>query len=79
MNAVSALNIGRAQCGPDASGAVTAAVTFSPTGQATRAVIEDGPLRGTATGSCVARELRNVQIAPFTGDSATIRTTIFLH
>jgi len=79
MNAVAAASVGPAQCGEDAIGATAVSMTFAPSGEATRAVIENGPLRGTQTGSCVARELRRVRIAPFQGgDTATVRTSVLL-
>jgi len=78
MAAVGAMNIGPAQCGPDAVGAAAVAVRFAPSGQAVRAVVENGPLRGTATGSCVALKLRSVRIEPFEGDAVTVRTTLYL-
>jgi hypothetical protein len=79
MNAVTAKGVGPLQCGPDAIGATAVAITFAPSGEATHAVIENGPLRGTQAGSCVARELRNVRIAPFEGaEPATVRTSILL-
>jgi hypothetical protein len=78
MSAVAAMSIGPAQCGPEAVGLVPAAVTFAPSGQAVRAVIEDGPLRGTTTGSCVALRLRSARIAPFEGSPATVRTTVMM-
>lgn len=79
MNAVTATSVGPGQCGQDAIGATAVAITFAPSGEATRAVIENGPLRGTRTGSCVARELRKVRIAPFEGgDLATVRTSVLL-
>jgi hypothetical protein len=78
MGAVASMSIGPKQCGPDAVGDAVVAVTFVPSGQAVRAVIEDGPLRGTATGSCVALRLRNVRIEPFEGEAATVRTRIAL-
>jgi hypothetical protein len=78
MNAVAATNIGPSQCGAAAVGTVPVAVTFSPSGRATRAVVENGALRGTRAGSCVATQLRSVQIAPFDGDTATIQTTVLL-
>ncbi|HEX4337867.1 MAG TPA: hypothetical protein VH062_18285 [Polyangiaceae bacterium] len=78
MNAVAARNVGPAQCGLEAVGATPVAITFAPNGHATRAVVENGPLRGTAAGSCVALRLRDTQIAPFDGDAATIRTNVML-
>jgi hypothetical protein len=79
MNAVTATSVGPVQCGPHAIGATAVSITFAPSGEATRAVIENGPLRGTETGSCVAHELRHVRIAPFQGgDTATVRTSVLL-
>ena len=78
MDAVARTPVGPEQCGPEAVGAASVAIRFSPSGHATRAVVESGPLRGTEAGSCVARELGKVRIAPFDGDAATVRTSIRL-
>lgn len=78
MNAVIAARVGPSQCGAQAIGAAPVVITFAPSGRATRAVVEGGPFRGTDTGSCIATELREVRIAPFEGDLATLRTTVFL-
>jgi hypothetical protein len=78
MTAVTAAGIGPSQCGPDAVGAASVVVTFAPSGRVTRAVVENGPLRGTDVGGCVAMHLRDVRIAPFEGEIATVRTTVFL-
>jgi hypothetical protein len=79
MNAVTDARVGPAQCGPDAIGATAVAITFAPSGEATHAIVESGPLLGTEAGSCVARELRNVRIQPFDGaDMATVRTSVLL-
>ena len=78
MNAVAATSVGPVQCGPDAIGPTPVEITFAPSGHATRAVIQNGPLRGSDAGSCVARSLRRVQIAPFSGDAATVHTTVLL-
>ncbi len=51
-------------------------VTFGPSGHATRAIIEGGPHRGTAVGSCIAQRLRSAAVAPFEGPAVTIRTSI---
>jgi hypothetical protein len=53
-------------------------VTFAPSGDATRATVEEGPLRGTPAGSCVALRLRRIHLAPFDGRLATVRTTLVL-
>jgi hypothetical protein len=78
LSAVVGADIGPRQCGPEAIGAATVSVTFAPSGSATRAVVEDGPLRGTDAGSCIARHLRDVTIAPFDGELATVRTNVFV-
>ena len=78
MSAVAAQHIGPVQCGLDAVGAVPVSITFAPSGHATRAVVENGALRGTDAGSCVARALRAVTIPPFSGDAATVRTSVLL-
>jgi len=66
------------ECGPDAVGTVNVLVTFAPSGEATTAEVEDGPLRGAQAGSCVARRLRNARVAEFDGDRETVRTSIVL-
>lgn len=78
MNAVANAGVGANGCGPEATGNVPVAVTFAPGGFVTHAVVEDGALRGTAAGSCVARQLRTVRVAPFQGRMATVRTTVVL-
>ncbi|HEX3595887.1 MAG TPA: hypothetical protein VHU80_12335 [Polyangiaceae bacterium] len=78
MNAIAARHVGPAQCGLEAVGPTSVALTFAPSGHATRAVIENGALRGTDAGSCVAMQLRGVKIAPFDGGAATVRTTVLL-
>jgi hypothetical protein len=76
--AVSSLDIGPEQCGPEAIGAVPVEVTFAPSGRAIRARVESGPLSETPTGRCVALELRKVRIAPFDGPEAMVRTAVLL-
>lgn len=78
MNAVTNAGVGANDCGPEATGSVPVAVTFAPGGFVTHAVVENGALRGTAAGSCVARQLRSVRVAPFQGRTATVRTTVVL-
>jgi len=78
VQAVEGSGVGTGDCGPEANGKVAVAVTFAPSGETKRAVVEDGPLRGTATGSCIALRLRRVRIAPFDGSLATLRTTLTL-
>jgi len=66
------------ECGTKAVGSVNVLVTFAPSGEATTAEIEDGPLRGTQAGGCVARHLRNAHVAEFDGERETVRTSIVL-
>jgi hypothetical protein len=78
MNSVAMVAIGPGQCGPEATGVVPVSITFAPSGKATHAVVEGGALRGTTTGSCVATALKNLKVAPFEGDLATLRTNVVL-
>ena len=64
----------RAVSGP--FGAARFAVTFSPRGTVTYAVVEQGPLLGSPVGSCVARAFRDARVVPFAGGPVTVRTTI---
>jgi len=66
------------ECGTKAVGSVNVLVTFAPSGEATTAEIEDGPLHGTQTGSCVARRLLHARVADFDGERETVRTSIVL-
>ena len=76
--AVRNAGLGSLQCGEGAAGATVVSVTFAPSGRVTRALVEDGPFRGTAVGGCIARHLRGVSIPPFDGDFRTIRTDVIL-
>jgi hypothetical protein len=59
------------------AGAARVAVTFAPSGKVTSAVIESGPLVGTASGGCVASKFRNLHIPAFTSDDpVTVHKTI---
>lgn len=78
MRAVSTLDLGPDQCGPEAIGAVPVEVTFAPSGRAVQARVESGPLSETPTGRCIALELRKVRIAPFDGPTARVRTAVLL-
>jgi hypothetical protein len=61
--------------GSPASNAARIAVTFARTGNVTAAAIE-GPLAGTAPGSCIEAKFRPLRIPPFRGSSLTVRKTI---
>jgi hypothetical protein len=76
--AIASAGLGPSQCGESAAGATVVSVTFAPSGHVTRALVEDGPLQGTAVGGCVARHLRDVSVPAFDGDFQTIRTDLVL-
>lgn len=78
MAAIRNAGLGSAQCGEGAAGATVVSVTFAPSGRVTRALVEDGPLQGTAVGGCIARHLRDVSVPAFDGDFQTIRTDLTL-
>jgi predicted Zn finger-like uncharacterized protein len=58
------------------AGAARVAVTFSPAGSVTAAVIESGPLVGTSAGGCVASKFRTVRVPTFTGEPVTVHKTV---
>jgi outer membrane biosynthesis protein TonB len=58
------------------AGAARVAVTFSPAGNVTAAVIESGPFVGTAAGGCVASKFKTVRVPAFTGDPITVHKSI---
>jgi len=53
-------------------------VTFAPSGRATNAVIEGGPHRATAVGSCIAQRLRAATVKPFEGPAITVHTSVHI-
>jgi hypothetical protein len=62
--------------GPIGSG--TARVVFAPSGAVTRVELEPR-FEGTPTGSCLARTLRAVRVAPFSGGNVTVARTFRLY
>jgi hypothetical protein len=64
--------------GENMAGAVRVAVTFVPSGQATVAIVEEGVVRGTPVGSCVAAKFRTAKVPPFSGSKVTVRKTLML-
>jgi hypothetical protein len=78
LSSIRFVGAGSDECGPDAVGSVNVLVTFAPSGPATTVEIEDGPLRGTQTGSCVARRLLHARVADFDGERETVRTSVVL-
>ena len=67
-----------AECGPGAVGSMNVVVTFAPSGEATNAALEDGPLQGTPEGSCVTRHLRDARVPGFGGGQETVRTALVI-
>jgi hypothetical protein len=78
LSAIRSVTTGPDDCGPAAVGSVNVVVTFATSGDATTAEIDDGPLRGTQTGNCIARRLRHASVAEFDGEPETVRTSIEL-
>jgi hypothetical protein len=78
LAAIRNAGLGSPQCGENAAGATLVSVTFAPSGRVTRALVEDGPLQGTAVGGCIARHLRTLSVPPFDGDFRTVRTDVTL-
>lgn len=62
----------------EGSMSIPVSVTFAPSGRATRAMINGGPLRGTAAGSCLAQALRGAAVPPFDGEPVTVNTSVHL-
>jgi predicted RNA-binding Zn-ribbon protein involved in translation (DUF1610 family) len=58
------------------SGNARVAVTFAPNGQVTNAVIDSGPIVGTAAGTCVASKFRAARVPPFSGDAVLVRKNV---
>lgn len=60
----------------DSRTSMAVSITFAPSGRVTRAVINGGPFLGTATGSCIAQNLRTASVGAFDGSAVTVNTTI---
>lgn len=78
LSAIRSVAAGSRDCGPGAAGLANVAVTFAPSGEATNAEIEGGPLLGAPAGSCVARSLRRARVHEFDGERETVRASIAL-
>lgn len=78
--AVASAARGAASCfGPDELRRTMAvSVTFAPSGRVTQAIVQGGPHRGTAIGSCIAQHLRGASVKPFEGPAMTVRTSIHI-
>jgi len=61
------------------AGLARIAVSFAPSGRATRAVLEgDSELLGTPAGSCIAQQMRSASVPPFDGNLVTVHTSVRL-
>lgn len=56
----------------DPMGTAIVRVTFSNSGNVTRAVVEGLPFAGTETGSCVAAALQRAKVPAYSGDRVTV-------
>lgn len=61
----------------DPGGAVTATLTYAPSGRVTTALIS-GKFAGTAIGGCIAGRLRGAKVPAFSGDYTTVKRTFVL-
>jgi hypothetical protein len=62
----------------DPTGLAVVKVTFTNSGKATRAVIEGPPFAGTATGGCIAAQMRAAKVPPFGGDRVTVSKRVVI-
>jgi hypothetical protein len=62
----------------DPSGVAQVSVTFSPTGRATRAIVDGPPFAGTATGGCIASKMTQAKVPPFTGSRVTVKKRVVI-
>jgi hypothetical protein len=75
-NAASAA--GSCRSSGDPSGVAQVSVTFSPTGRATRAIVDGPPFAGTATGGCIASKMTQSKVPPFTGSRVTVKKKVVI-
>jgi len=59
----------------DPSATVRVAVTFAPSGSATRSLVEGPPFAGTPQGGCIARLFRGAHVNAYNGGLITVRKT----
>jgi predicted Zn finger-like uncharacterized protein len=58
------------------AGNARVAVTFAPNGHVTNAVIDSGPIVGTAAGTCVAGKFRAAKVPAFSGEPVLVRKNV---
>lgn len=76
LSAIRSITASSADCGLDAAGSINVVVTFAPSGEATSAEIENGPLVETPAGNCVAQHLLHARVPEFDGGRETVRTSL---
>lgn len=69
---------GSCRSGTDPTGIAQVSVTFSPSGRATRALVEGPPFAGTKTGGCIAARMRGAKIPPFTGSRVVVKKRVVI-
>jgi hypothetical protein len=62
----------------DPSGVARVSVTFSPTGRATRAIVDGPPFAGTATGGCSASKMTQAKVPAFAGSRVTVKKKVVI-
>jgi hypothetical protein len=58
--------------------AVQVSVTFAPSGHASAATVDGGPMAGNAGGSCLSWALRGAKVPAFDGEPVVVHTTVHL-
>lgn len=48
------------------------AMTFAPSGSAVDATVDRGPMAGTPTAKCIAKEFKKAKVPAFSGDPVTV-------
>lgn len=74
-SALAALTGAVQSCGDGAGGTARVAVTFSPSGRVTQAIVEGAPYAGTPAGGCIAAKARGASVPAFSGSPTTVRKT----
>jgi hypothetical protein len=73
-----AASAGSCRSSGDPSGVAQVSVTFSPSGRATRAIVDGPPFAGTATGGCIASRMTQAKVPPFTGSRVTVKKRVVI-
>ena len=65
--------------GADPSGTATVFVTFAPSGRVTSANLSGPPFAGTATGGCIAAQMRTARVPRFSGSHVTVSKRVVIY